>query len=231
MTWRTYSGDSAARPGRRLAVCSVLASAAFAWTSLAQQQPPKQPPATSPAGPSPVAWTPEQKEQYRWEQLIEFFGDEATGSWSLRIRDANASERAAFKYLELWKYDPKEKKWVKIDDEAREAAIVPAAEKAADSIYPDTQMLADLPVKVDELGLYFAKWRVNNKTDGATFTRLGPPTVTKQVTTLPSKLPVGMMITVVPLDANNAERQLIPDPRYHTGQTGRPPLPATQPAR
>ena len=219
-------GLSVGRIRLSLALLVGLACGGQIVPASAQQQP-----ATRPGGPSIAKWTPEQKEQYRWEQLIEFFGDEATDAWSLRIRDVNANERATFKYLELWKLDLKDKKWVKIDDEVREAQIVPASEKPADSVYPDTQMLAELPLKGDDLGLYFAKWRVNNRTDGATFTRLGPGTVTKQVTTLPTKLPVGWMLTVVPLDRNTAERQLVPDPRYHTGQTGRPALPTTQPRR
>src|SRR5687768_18387336 len=123
---------------------SALASVGLSLRVSGQQQP-----ATRPAGPSSANWTDEQKEQYRWEQLIQFFGDEATGTWSLRIHDANASERATFKYLELWKYDLKEKRWVKIDDVAQEAKIVPAAEKPAGSPYPDSQMLAELPVKED----------------------------------------------------------------------------------
>jgi hypothetical protein len=181
----------------------------------------------------PAQWTAEQKERYRWEQLIEFFGDEATNRWSLRIRDANAKEHATFRYVELWKYDLNEKKWVKVDDSIQEAKIVLPNEKPNDSPYPDTQFLADLPIAGDDMGLFYAKWRVNGKTDGATFTRLGPSTVTKQVTTLPSSVPPGMMLTVVPLDKNRAERQLIPDPKFHTGQGG-PPAPAgatSRPAR
>lgn len=222
---RGSSGVSLVNQWLRPAAALVLLGSLVISTAARQQ------PATRPGAPSAAQWTDEQKEQYRWEQLIQFFGDEATGTWSLRIHDANANERATFKYLELWTYDLKEKKWVKIDGEPQEAKILPASEKRPDPIYPDTQMLAELPLKEDDLGLYFVKWRVNNKTDGATFTLLGPTRVTRQVTTLPTKLPVGWMLTVVPLDRNNAERQLIPDPRYHTGQTGRPPLPSTRPSR
>lgn len=202
--------------GALLFACSVLPAAG-------QQRPTTRPGAATP----PAKWTAEQKEQYRWEQLIEFFGDELLENWSLRVRDTNANERATFKYLELWKYDLRAKKWVKIDEGPSEAVIVPPGEKPASAPFPDSQLLVELPIKVDEIGLYYVKWRINEKTDGGTFTRLGPSTVTKQVTTLPSGVPAGMMLTLVPLDKNNAERQLIPDPRYHTGQAAKA---TTQPA-
>src|SRR5438270_3491171 len=47
------------------------------------------------------------KEQQHWENAIQFFGEEDTGSWSLRVEDRNVHERAQFRLLELWTYDRK----------------------------------------------------------------------------------------------------------------------------
>ena len=195
--------------------------------------PAQQQPTTRPGAAVGANWTEEQKERFRWEQLIEFFGDGNLGTWSLRIRDANAKERATFRYLGLWKYDLAARKWVKVDDGPADSPIVPPNEKGGNAPYPDTQLLVELPLKVDDLGLYYAKWRVN-KTEGGTFTRLGPSAVTRQVTPLPTRVPDGMIVTIVPLDKNNAERQLIPNPRLHANlpnepAASNPAAPATRP--
>lgn len=176
--------------------------------------------------PLPAAEPPTRQaaaERLKWERKIVFYGEEDTGEWSLRVPDRDATEAAVVRYTELWKYDVAAKKWVKIDDGADPARIVPAARKPADGP-PDTQVIARLPIKHDTIGLYYAKWRLNDTIDGATFCRLGPGLVEKP-TTNPAderpKAPAGMMWTAVPVDDKRAELQLVPDPRLNTGQPAR----------
>lgn len=170
------------------------------------------------------------RERLKWMSRIVFFGEEDTGRWSLRIQDRDATERATIRYSELWKYDPGTKKWVKVDDRAATAEVVPAAEKPANAP-TGSQVIASLPIKEGEVGLFYAKWRVNDGIDGATFCQLGPglsPEAAKRARK-PLKVPPGMIMAVVPLSTNKAEFQVIPDPRVST--TDAPsPAPASRPS-
>src|SRR3954468_23927857 len=83
-----------------------------------------------------------EQERTKWENKIVFFGEEDTGLWSLRVPDKLNPERAKIKYTEMWKYDPDGKKWVKVDDGAPAAQIVPANEKPS-TAPPDSQNIAD----------------------------------------------------------------------------------------
>ena len=142
-------------------------------------------------------------------------------------------ERARIKYTELWKYDPDGKKWVKVDDGAAAVQIVPVKEKP-DSAPPDSQNIADLPMKQNEVGVFWAKWRVNDSVEGATYCRIGPSLVGKareEAMKNPPKAPPGYLIVEVPLSINKAELQAIPDPRTHTGQGGVTDKPTSQPAK
>ena len=175
-------------------------------------------------GPKPAekkAGTPAEKiqERIKWANRIVFFGEEDTGKWSLRVQDRDATERATVRYTELWKYDPGEKKWVKVDDHAVASGVVPAGEKPANSP-PGTQLIAELPIKEGEVGLFYAKWRVNDDVEGATFCKLGPGLTgdAAKEAQKPMKVPPGMMSAVVPLGSGKAELQVIPDPRFNTGQ-------------
>jgi len=108
-----------------------------------------------------------------------------------------------------------------VDDGAEAVRILPPAEKA-DTAPPDTQVIAELPIQPNTVGLYYAKWRVNDALDGATLCRIGPGLVGKDAKPAtdraPQKVPAGMIPEVVPLSLNKAELMVIPDPRLNTGQ-------------
>src|SRR5881628_1314543 len=70
------------------------------------------------------------QERLKWEARIVFFGEEDTGTWSLRVQDGTVRERNVLQYTELWKFDVAAKKWVKVDDGAEAVRILPPAEKA-----------------------------------------------------------------------------------------------------
>ena len=187
--------------------------------------------AALPAARAQQARGEKEAERVKWENRIVFFGEEDTGLWSLRVPDKLNPERAKVKYTELWKYDPDGKKWVKVDDGAAAAQIVPVKEKP-DSAPPDSQNIADLPIKQNEVGVYWAKWRVNDTVEGATYCRIGPSLVGKARTEAmknPPTAPPGYLIVEVPLNINKAELQAIPDPRTHTGQAAKD-KPTSQPA-
>ncbi len=99
------------------------------------------------------------KEREAWEKVIEFYGDEATNDWSLRIEDKNVTKRATFVFLELWRYDSSAKKWNLVDQPHMDTAIVLPKEKPADKADEDTQILYNLTeIQKGMYGLWFAKW-------------------------------------------------------------------------
>ena len=152
-------------------------------------------------------------ERAKWESVVTFFGEEDTGNYSIRILDRSVTETANFKYLELWMYDVAEKKWLKVDDRIQTTRIVLPKDKPQDS--PEgNQLLAEIPVNQEKIGLYYCKWQVNG-VDGATLTRVGPGHVGKPVNM--GKIPDGMIVADVPVDKNHGSRMLVPDPRIHTG--------------
>jgi len=155
-------------------------------------------------------------ERAKWESAIVFFGEEDTGGYSIRILDKSVTEPANFKYLELWVYDVTEKRWIKVDDRIQEAHIILPKDKPQDA--PDNQLLAEIPVNQEKVGLYYCKWQVNG-IDGTTMTRIGPAHVGKPVDL--GKIPDGMIAADVPIDKNRGDRMIIPDPRTHTGETGK----------
>lgn len=168
------------------------------------------------------------RERMQWEARITFFGEEETANWSLRILDVSAPpESAKVKLVELWKVDIGTKKWVKIDEGAPAVTIFPLKQKPA-TAPPDSQLIADLPLKQNDVGLYYAKWRVNDDINGATLTRIGPGLVgdaAKAAKDNPPKVPRGMMAAVVPVDVHKAELMVIPDPQVGTGQSVKEPPP------
>jgi len=184
-------------------------------------------PATARAADAPAAKgaSDAHQQMLKWFSKITFFGEEETGAWSLRIYDKDATERATIKCTELWKYDVDGKAWVKVNDGAPAAKIVLANEKPANSP-PDTQVIADLPITANSVGLFYAKWRVNDSIDGATMTRIGPGLVgraAKEAAENLAKPPEGYIYQVVPLSLNEAKLLTIPDPRKHTGQPAEKP--------
>jgi len=180
-------------------------------------------PTSRPARP---AADPNYAERVKWEEAVTFFGEEDTGRYSIRILDKSVTEAANFKYLELWMYDLTEKRWIKVDDRVQETRIILPKDKPQDSL--DNQLLADIPVTQEKIGLYYCKWQVNG-VDGGTLTRIGPGHIGKpvdpQATTQPvhvvdprDKIPAGMIITDVPIDKNHGELMIVPNPRTHTGE-------------
>lgn len=170
-----------------------------------------------PAAPaSRPAEDPKRDERLKWENAIVFFGEEDTGNYSIRILDKSVTAPATFRYLELWEYDVKEKTWLKIDNRQQTTRIVLPKDKPADA--PEgNQLLADIPVTQDKVGLYYCKWQVNG-IDGATLTRIGPGHAGKPPALGPT--PAGMIATDVPLDKNHGTVMFVPDPRTHTGKPG-----------
>ena len=161
------------------------------------------------------------QERLKWEAQIVFFGEEDTGNWSLRVQDKAVRERNVLQYTELWKFDAEAKKWVKVDDGAEAVRVLAPVEKP-DTAPEGTQVIAELPIRPNTVGLYYAKWRVNNRIDGATLCRIGPGLTGEDARPAtdraPLKVPPGMIPEVVPLSINKAELMVIPDPRLNTGQ-------------
>jgi len=195
----------------RLAIVTLAAIALF--TTLIAL-----PAAAGPASrPARGGADPNAAERAKWENVITFFGEEDTGNYSIRILDKTVPEAANFKYLELWMYDLTEKRWIKVDDRVQDARIVLPKDKPQDA--PEgNQLLAEIPVNQEKIGLYYCKWQVNG-IDGVTLTRIGPGPVGKPVDL--GKVPSGMAIEDVPIDRNHGERMIIPDPQTHTGEKGK----------
>jgi len=158
-----------------------------------------------------------------WENAILVFGDEDNGRWQLRVHDKSVKAQAQFKYLELWQYDRKTKQWVKADDNAVAYTMVPPGQKAKDAD-PD-QILIELPIEPGFVGLYYAKWRVN-EVHGGTFFRLGPG-LREHSPMEKQRPPVGRIYAAVPLDEKTAEPAFVPDPRVACEAD----KPATAPAK
>ena len=151
----------------------------------------------------------QQKQRQRWENAILFYGDEATGEWSLRIRDKDIDAQHEFRLRELWNYDSKADRWIKLTSDPARATIVPPDQRPA-SASPD-EILVVLPIEREQVGLYYARWRVD-EIDGATFCRLGPG-LRQRSPLEKQKPPPDKIYVVVPLDLKHAEPRFIPDPR------------------
>lgn len=166
----------------------------------------------------------------KWEAIITFWGQEDTGAFDLRAPDKQVTEPGTFRYVNLWKYDLDGKKWVKIDDRAKTTNIVLPANKPVQSP-EDSQLLTDLPITFEQVGLYYVNWQING-IDGGTMTRIGPNVLGKQQTPKP---PAGSIVADVPVDGSKAVRVVVPDPRFNTGQiakeTPKPAVPATRPGK
>ena len=201
------------RPAKRFGFAAPVALAALVlplgFSAGPAAHPAHAAPASRPADPN-------KAEREKWEAVVTFFGEEDTGNYSLRILDRFVTEPATFRYLELWKYDLKEKTWLKIDNRQQTTKIVMPKDKPSDA--PEgNQLLADIPVTQETLGLYYAKWQVNG-VDGTTLTRIGPGPVGKPVTLGPT--PAGMIVAEVPLDKSHGARMFVPDPSIRTGKPG-----------
>lgn len=146
----------------------------------------------------------------RWERAVIVFGDESTGQWSLRIRDKDVDVPRQFHFKELWTYDRKTKKWVKVASKPSDSVMAPPGPQKKDDDSEPDQVLVDLPIDPDTVGLFYARWRVD-QIDGATFFRLGP--VAASGSAPQGKRPAGSMQASVPVDKTHSEADFIPDPR------------------
>lgn len=154
----------------------------------------------------------EQARDY-WQNAVVFFGDEEGGQWSLRLFDRDYRENAAFELLELWKYERKDNRWVKLDEPRSVKEIIHPSKKGA-LAPPESQVLVwfkQIPFGYTS-GLWYAKWRVED-IDGSTYIRIGNPKPDKKIPPDRPPAPAGMIYAVVPLDPEHSQYMLIPDPR------------------
>jgi hypothetical protein len=175
--------------------------------------------AAAPPAPSPevAKARAEAAVRVKWESVVQLYGQEATNQFSLRVLDKDAKFEGQFVFRELWKFDVAKKEWVRISDKRQEVRLMPADKKPADAD-PDSQQLAELPVQLQDVGLYYAKW-TGDGVACATYARLGPRARQKKVL---GKPPPGYRVEDVPIDVNGAEVMFIPSPQYFTGEGSLP---------
>ena len=166
------------------------------------------------AGPTSKPTVDTPQEGLKWASKILFWGDESTGEWSLRIRDQDVDIQRLFRLRQLWTYDRDAKRWVRMGTTVLSAWMVPADKKKKDPDNPNAdpvQTLADLPIDKDQVGVFYAKWTVD-EVHGATFCRIGPGLRNKSdyVHKAP---PEGQIWVPLPIDLNHAEPAFIPDPQ------------------
>lgn len=153
-------------------------------------------------------------ERLKWENRILFFGDEATGEWSLRIHDRDVDAQRQFKLLELWTYNRDSKHWERTGTEVLSSWMLPPGKKKQDpDAEPDpdeTQILAELPIDKDQVGLFYAKWTVDD-IHGSTFCRIGTG-LEKKSDYVHKPAPEGQIWVVLPIDLNHSVPAFIPNP-------------------
>jgi hypothetical protein len=132
------------------------------------------------------------------------------------VLDKDAKEEATITFKEVWTFDVRKKQWVKMEAPRRETKIVPAEKKQGGGAV-DGQVVADLPIGVADVGLFYAKWEVNG-VPCVTYTRLGPRSRDR---TLAGKPPPRYRLEDVPIDVNRSVMAFIPDPQYFTEPGGR----------
>jgi hypothetical protein len=149
-----------------------------------------------------------------WEARIILYGDESTNEWSLRVRDQDVDKDHQFRLSELWTYDRGKKRWIPIHGRPISATMMPAKEHkdSPDSTGEPDQVLAELPIEKDAMGLFYAKWAVDD-VRGSTYFRIGPGLREKDDPILHQTPPEGSIIAVIPIDITHAEAAIIPDPR------------------
>ena len=162
----------------------------------------------------------EAETRRKWENIVQFYGQEDTNLFSLAIYDRDAKDNGEFHFKEIWKYDRDKKEWVKMNAASKVVKAVPANQRNRTEGPVDAQILINLPIKIQDVGLYYAKWTIDG-VSATTYMRLGPNARDK---TSPGKAPTGYMVEQVPVNTDKAEMAIIPDPRYFTGE-GSLPLP------
>lgn len=153
-------------------------------------------------------------ERLKWDNRVLFFGDEATGEWSLRIHDKDVDVQRQFKLLELWTYNRESKHWERMGTDVLSSWMLPPGKKKQDpDAEPDpdqTQILAELPIEKDQVGLFYAKWSVDD-VKGATFCRIGTG-LEKKSDYAHKAPPEGEIWVVLPIDINHSVPAYIPNP-------------------
>lgn len=189
-------------------VAGTCALAIFVIVSIHDARAAKKPAEPPPASQPVEEPTPDRK---TWEKRVIFYGDEATGEWSLRIRETDVDRQRPFIFREIWQYDREKKRWIKLNTTPISSVMVPAARRHKNPDDDETEILAYLPVERDQGGLYYAKWKVND-VSGSTYCRVGPGL--DDPNALPTgKQPEGMIVAVVPIDLRHSQALIIPDPR------------------
>jgi hypothetical protein len=153
----------------------------------------------------------EDPERKKWESRILFFGDESSGEWSLRIRDQDVDQVHQFRMPELWTYERQTKRWTMLGTTPYKTTMVLPDQKPDAQKGEPNQILIVLPIEQDQVGLYYAKWAVD-EVKGSTFFRIGPG-LDKKSDRLKEKPPSGKIAAIIPLDLKHAEAAMITDPR------------------
>lgn len=156
-----------------------------------------------------------------WESIVIWFMEEESGESSLRIRDQDVRDRGWFKFLELWHFDHHEGRWVQLNAEKFEKAIVLPKQKGSDQ--PEgSQTLVDMKeMEPKTAGLWFAKWVIDD-VPCSTYMKVGGARARNE---LELKSPGrGMIRAVVPIDLDHSEHMYIPDPHIFcvAGGPGKP---------
>ncbi len=200
------------RRTKRIAMGCALGLGAVVLTGMLEcgrvMADPTNPPASRPIDPALA-------KRLKWEAVVTLYGEEDTNEYSLRILDRSVTEPADFVFHSLWKYDAATNAWTKLTDDEQTSKIYLPANKPVDSPVGN-QLLAVLPMKLSDTGLFYATWTVNG-VDGSTYSRIGPTTHQKRPDL--GKIPTGTLAEQVPLNINKAEWRIIPDPRIHTAST------------
>jgi hypothetical protein len=208
-----WYGHSWRRGMRRTGLAAVLGMGLFVGGQdlLAQSKAPaRQPAAAAPK---------EDPDRAKWEARITFFGEEETNLISLRILDRDAVEEGDFALRSLWKFDVDKNAWAEVQL-PKQVVRIRTKDRKPEGSPPDSQVLADLGIKVQDVGLYYVHWSVDG-VKGSTYLRLGPQAQSRKP---PGAAGPGQKIEDVPVNIDNAKLMVIPDPQYHTGPDC-PPVP------
>ena len=156
-----------------------------------------------------------EAERLKWMSRIIFFGDEATGEWTLRIHDRDVDVQRQFKLHELWTYNRQTKHWERTGTTVLSAWMLPpgAKKKQDPDAEPDpdsTQILAELPIDPDQVGLFYCKWTVDD-IEGTTFCRIGTG-LPKKEDYVHKAPPEGQIWVVLPIDLKHSIPAFVPNP-------------------
>jgi hypothetical protein len=162
----------------------------------------------------------QQTARAHWENVVQFYGDEETGEWSLRIADKDVKDRGWFEFLELWHFNRNENRWEQLKTGKIGKAIVLPKQKTSDEPQ-DSQTLIELKeIEPKTAGVWFAKWKVDD-VEGSTPMRVGTAHTSNK---LDAPIPDGMIRMAIPINLDKSEAMIVPDPRIYcvAGGPGKP---------